>query len=65
VAARASRAKKRREKKEAEEKAKKQNEEPAKNTEAPIEEEYYIVLNYGSMKEMLNQYEANNSINAG
>jgi hypothetical protein len=30
-----------------------------------MQEEYFIVLNHGSMKDMINQYEANNTSNTG
>jgi hypothetical protein len=63
VAGRANRAQKRRERKEAQEKAGKPKEEEEKDSEKVMQEEYFIVLNHGSMKDMINQYEANNTSN--
>jgi len=65
VAGRANRAQKRRERKEAQEKVGKPKEEEEKEGEKVTVEEYFIVLNHASMKDMINQYEANNTSNTG
>ena len=65
MAGRANRAQKRRERKEAQEKAAMPKEEEEKEGEKVMQEEYFIVLNHGSMKDMINQYEANNTSNTG
>jgi hypothetical protein len=63
VAGRANRAQKRRERKEAQEKVGKPKEEEEKEGEKAMVEEYFIVLNHASMKDMINQFEANNTCN--